>query len=645
MAKNKKKSFTKTVVLKKQGPDSRHEIFALVAIHLLAFVLRVQAVIAAKVLPFFKHPVVDAFEYHARAIAISGGELFPPKIPTDPPLYSYLLGTIYSLFGDATSVAYGFNVIIGVATVMPIYLIGRKLGGKQVGLIAALGYALYRPAIIFSAEILTPSLMIAVVSWLLLLLLNEKMPRWQAALAGALGGLAILIRGNALFFAPLAILWLLFKSGRPNKKALVTAAIFAGCTMLVISPQIIVNNMIDPPALAVQDFGGLNIYLGNREGGDGLALSHPGVSGNLLIDAPKYAGIYSFSERNSYFLGRAAEFWSEHPGEALATTVKKIVMVLNGFEYGTGTDHRWFVAENLLLRINPVVFLLILPLALYGYFLLFRQKKYVVALPLLLWVLAIGGSMVIGTVAARYRIAVLPALIAPAGLAVANLLEKIRGRQWRALGPAVAILIAGLFISGPDWFSHSKKQPTDETIARAESARNAGNFSLAEILVTRYLQQHPDDVDARYLRGIYRIGANELTGAMDDLEFVARVEPKFSRIWHDIAVVHMKNEDPSWALAAYQRGIVADPNNVVLLNESAKILVYAGRPGHALDNMRKAVALDNGVELLVNLAQAQAAAGRPREARASLKKALDRVHGSGRIAVAVHDMAKKWNIK
>lgn len=639
-----RKNVDKAVSERKNSRYFESELLQLSAVALLALVLRIQAVIAASALPFFKHPVVDAFEYHARALAIAGGELFPPKIPTDPPLYSYVLGLFYAIFGESTAVAYWFNVLAGLAALPPIYLIGRKLAGKNAGLIAALAYALYRPAIAFSAEVLTPSLMIAVTAWLLYFFIEDKWSKWQAPLAGLLSGLAILIRGNALFFAPLGMLWLLLRKGRPDKKAWLATAIYLGTVIAVLGPQVIVNNMIDPPAPAVQDFGGLNIYLGNRHGGNGLALSHPGVSGNLLIDAPRHAGIYRFAARNSFFIDEAEKFWSEYPAEALATTFKKVVYLLNSYEYGTGVNQRWYAAENILLQINPVTFLIILPLALYGLFLLFRRRQFMLAGPLLLWLAAIAGSMVVGTVAARYRIALLPALLPPAGVALWDLAEKIRAKRWRELVPALVILSAGLIVAGPDWFGYSQNLSTDENIARAESARNAGNFALAEIHVTRYLQQHPNDVDARYLRGIYRTSAGDLTGAMHDLQFVANTEPRFSRVWHDIAVVHLKNDGPSLAVAAYLRGIEQDPNNVVLLNESARLLVSANRPGQALANMKKAVALDNSAELLLNLAQAEAAAGRPKDARATLKKALDRVHGSGRVAKATRDLASKWNI-
>src|SRR6188474_2747371 len=74
------------------------------------------------------------------------------KIDQHPPLYYLLLHYWIALRGDSAYYARLFSVLFGTATIPVIYLIGRRLSGVVVGLVAAMFLALSLFNIYYSQE-------------------------------------------------------------------------------------------------------------------------------------------------------------------------------------------------------------------------------------------------------------------------------------------------------------------------------------------------------------------------------------------------------------------------------------------------------------------------------------------------------------
>lgn len=182
---------------------------ALVAILVLAALLRV-AVIAAD---DGYAPQNDAFEYDYYAHSIAAGDGYPESGylrqggPTAirGPGYPYLLGGVYAASGDSHTVGRLAGGALGVLAVFLLYLIGRRIWGRRVGLIGAALGAVFPPLVLLSRELWSETLFIPLELGAVLCALEFRRSggalRWAAA-AGALCGLALLTRNTA---APLLV--------------------------------------------------------------------------------------------------------------------------------------------------------------------------------------------------------------------------------------------------------------------------------------------------------------------------------------------------------------------------------------------------------------------------------------------------------
>lgn len=182
---------------------------ALAAILVLAALLRL-AVIAAD---GSYSPQNDAFEYDYYAHSIAAGGGYPESGylrqggPTAirGPGYPYLLGGVYAASGDSRTAGRLVGAALGVLAVFLIYLIGRRIWGRRVGLIAGALAAVFPPLVLLSRELWSETLFIPLELGAVLCVLEFRRSggelRWAAA-AGTLCGFALLTRNTA---APLLI--------------------------------------------------------------------------------------------------------------------------------------------------------------------------------------------------------------------------------------------------------------------------------------------------------------------------------------------------------------------------------------------------------------------------------------------------------
>jgi 4-amino-4-deoxy-L-arabinose transferase-like glycosyltransferase len=156
----------------------------------------------------------DAYDYdvHARSIAESGGfsKTLAHGRPTAfrPPGYPYFLGGVYKVFGVQRAanprrlhVARVAQAFVGTAVVALVGVLAAQLWGWGVGLLALALSAVYVPLITVGGAVMSEPLFDAFMLGALVAAMAHRRSRHRyrwAVLAGAVGGLAILTRANAL---------------------------------------------------------------------------------------------------------------------------------------------------------------------------------------------------------------------------------------------------------------------------------------------------------------------------------------------------------------------------------------------------------------------------------------------------------------
>jgi len=127
--------------------------------------------------------------------------------PDKPPLFLWLLGGVFQLFGPSEAAARLLNIAADTLTIGVVSAIARTLWGRRAGLFAALAYALSPFAISFAPTVYTdPTLVL----WGMLAFYAAltRRPFW----AGLVLAAAIVTKQQGLLYAPLILGMLIFNA-------------------------------------------------------------------------------------------------------------------------------------------------------------------------------------------------------------------------------------------------------------------------------------------------------------------------------------------------------------------------------------------------------------------------------------------------
>jgi 4-amino-4-deoxy-L-arabinose transferase-like glycosyltransferase len=189
----------------------------------------------------------DSQFFHAEANLVADGRgyiepfldaAYGTHVPTaaHPPLYPTVLAGWSLLGGDSVLAQRSLGALFGAITIVLIALIGKRIGGERVGLIAAGIAALYPLFVAADGAPMSESLygLLIAASLLVALRLHEHKSVRLAAALGALIALAALTRSEALLLLVLVGLPLTFRRWRA------ALALLAACAV-VLAPWTIRN--------------------------------------------------------------------------------------------------------------------------------------------------------------------------------------------------------------------------------------------------------------------------------------------------------------------------------------------------------------------------------------------------------------------
>jgi peptidoglycan/LPS O-acetylase OafA/YrhL len=206
----------------------------------------------------------DASFFHGTAASIAGGRgysfasLVPPHhlVPTaqHPPLFPTVLAA-FDILGlhsmDAQRIALG---VVASAAVFLTGLVGHRVGGPLVGLVAA-GIAAADPLWFQpSAALMSESVYLIIIATVLLVALRslERPTRWRFVVLGAAVGLAALTRSDALGLSVILGVPLVLSAVRTARARLGLARCILAGLALVLAPWLI-RNEIQMGGLALSD--------------------------------------------------------------------------------------------------------------------------------------------------------------------------------------------------------------------------------------------------------------------------------------------------------------------------------------------------------------------------------------------------------
>ncbi len=260
----------------------------------------------------------DEREYLALATNLAQGRGFEPDLPLEPraaradtfgraPLYPVAIAPLTWLDADlrdgrlppsAPAAVRLAQCLGGIAIVLGAAALARRIGGGAAA-VAAAWLAAVHPALSWiSAYALSEALFAPLVMATMLVLGRAVDRRWsdtaerpgdrpRTLAAGALTGLAALVRPSALLAAPLVVVY--FLARRQSRLALA----FAGGTAAALAPWAIPTTLEHGRVILVSAQGGVNFWIGNHPLaiGDGDLAANPRLKLANLALRERHAGL------------------------------------------------------------------------------------------------------------------------------------------------------------------------------------------------------------------------------------------------------------------------------------------------------------------------------------------------------------------
>lgn len=613
--------------------------------------------------PFFDAPIVDAQTFLNQAQALASGPFWRGDEPYwQPPLYIYLLAFVCWLLPASYFV--GIRLMhagLGVLSCLLVYALARHAFGEQVGRIAGVTAALCGSLLYFEGELLA----VPVEVFLNLLLLSGLLRAWRRdrgrdwVLAGLVAGLAALTRPNILLFIAAFCAWALWHRRVSAYRSL---ALFVLPIALVVLPITYRNWTIEPDLVFISSNAGVNFYIGNNAEYERTVSLRPGMPWEAMIAEAAHSGHETAAAQSAFFFRKALNYITAQPLDYLGLLGKKGVHFWTGPETKRNQDiyyarqHSWLLSLLLWDWHLSMPFGLIGPLSLLGLGLSMRREWTPPMALLRLYALAYTASVVLFFPAARYRMPVVPVLIAFAAFAAFQFYLGVRRRAYLRTA-VLALPLVGLLVL----CNLAEAAPTTEDaqlyfdlgevhLRQRDYARSARysrraleldpaynyarhNLAVAYFHQERYgaserealqtLAENPRRADTHILLGRIYLATHKPPQAAAHLRRALERAPESGPAHYYYYRLLYRQGHHAAAATHLQQALAWQPPDFWLHYELGRAFQQAGRAEAALGQYHQALALERRPEALNAIGALHLLAGRTQVARTHFLQALE----------------------
>lgn len=519
------------------------------------------------------------------------------------PLYGYLLGLLFSLFGKNLFLVYLLQVVVDSITIGVVYLIGKEVWSRRAGLVAAACYGLAATAIFYSTTVLKEGLVTPYFAlWTYLSLrLWRSQPRhgipWGWLGYGAFLGIGVALRANLLLMALLGLAAVPLANGLNLRSGFILPATRFLSVMAGLSA-----------ILALLAFRGASISgeWSFMPTNGGLVLHHlynpenpeaqhqvPAFVNHLLpseilqsyqIEAERRLGrTLGPHEMSGYWRQEALDYLLNHPIQTLGNSLRKAFEFTSYKEVANNRALNEGEYFSRVLTLLPRPFGWLLALGLPGLMLLaLRSPKG--------WLLLAGFGVVLVTfvfffAVDRFRLPAIPLLAVGVGVAVDSLSQwRSRPRREAAWLLAGAVLLGSLSF----WSSArlSEPRPDDFMHSWTWGYLKMGDLKSAHSLSELLLQRYPDNYRSHDVAGYLALLRNEPAQAARHYEQALRLNPTDHVLLFNRAVVLEQLGQYEQALAAVD-GALGQRELPEYLFRKASVLASLGRREESQSLYRK----------------------------------------------------------
>mgnify|MGYP006278898265 CR=1 FL=1 len=586
----------------------------------VAWTLRLVYVLHLQASPLADTPMLDELYHVEWAQALAAGDWLGSAVFFRAPLYPYLLGLVLRVFDGSLLAARLVQITWGAFTPVIVYFLTRRLVRGAWPVAAGAVAALYPFFLYFDNELLIVSLIVMLDSLALLLLLRaDERPTWSRwGLAGVVLGLSATARPNVLVFIPFIFLWAWWSEARrrldgepppacdgaattplvcasPLRSAALRFAVLAVAVALVVAPVTLRNHLVGNDFVLIASQGGVNFYIGNNPGSDGVAAVLPELGEaweheDAVRLAERDAGReLAPSEASGWWYARGRRFLTERPAEAARLYVRKFVLFWDSFELANNKDIYYFGDHSPLFRsLSWLSFGLVAPFGILGMFAFARRRE---GLLLITFIVTYMGSVLLFFINARYRLPVVPGLIVLAVATAAWLFNLVRGGALRRAVPWLLLLVGLFAFVNIDFYgTHvGDRAQTHNTIGLAHAQR--GRYDLAVASYARALELSPGYAKAMNNMGLSLEGLGRDDEAAAMYRRAAATDTTLGSAPNNLGVLLRRSGEIEQAVRAFEEAVRRDPGLPEARINLGSLHLGAGRLEDAERELRAAVTL------------------------------------------------------
>ncbi|MDW7992103.1 MAG: glycosyltransferase family 39 protein [Anaerolineae bacterium] len=369
-------------------------------------------------------PTYDGIGYDLLAVHLLKTGAYGVERPTAfrPPGYPLFLAGIYALFGHSYPAVRLIQALLDSITCLLVFLIGRELFNRRVGLLAALELSLYPLQVYMVGEFYSETvsfLLQGIALWLAARMVRQR--EWAyPLLIGLFAAATALTRPTATLWVPLMAGWAVLFPRRWKERWRNLALVALGL-LLLFGPWTWRNYRVFRAFIPVASLGGVGVWAGNNPLSQG---------GGMLPDertwgegAPEWGWMgwanLSEVESSQRFLERGLQWIQENPLDFALLVPKKLLRLWSPTSFGVQFSRR---ASPTLTAVVLPPYLVFLGVAFAG---MYRTRRgWWEQFPLYSVILGVNALVVLTYGATRYGIAFASVLCLYAAAALLRLREE-----------------------------------------------------------------------------------------------------------------------------------------------------------------------------------------------------------------------------
>ena len=194
-----------------------------------------------------------------------------------PPLYQWMMAGVFEVFGikskASAAIMLGLNSIFDAVTIIPIFRAAYRSFGEKVAIWSAWTWAFFPYAIYWAIhtnwDTCLSTMIMTFAFWLTLELARGAGWKWWIWL-GIVWGASALSNTATLAFLPFAAGWILWSRRTEFASTLVKGVVAAGICVAIVTPWVIRDYVVFHKFIPIRGNFGLEVYLGNAPGANGM---------------------------------------------------------------------------------------------------------------------------------------------------------------------------------------------------------------------------------------------------------------------------------------------------------------------------------------------------------------------------------------